>query len=116
MRLSFKINCLENVIMNVYDALAETAGDIIADVQAAGTMPFESRHLQNEATYADTADKDNGLVRLVSDAPYAARLYYHPEYQFSKEVNAEAGGYWFQPYIDGDKSEMIVELLREKLT
>lgn len=28
--------------------------------------------------------------------PYARRLYYHPEYDFSKEKNAEAGAYWFE--------------------
>lgn len=28
--------------------------------------------------------------------PYARRLYYHPEYNFSREKNAEAGAYWFE--------------------
>lgn len=30
------------------------------------------------------------------NTPYARRLYYHPEYNFSQEKNAEAGGYWFE--------------------
>ena len=28
--------------------------------------------------------------------PYARRLYYHPEYDFSTEKNPKAGGYWFE--------------------
>ena len=28
--------------------------------------------------------------------PYARRLYYHPEYNFSQEKNSKAGAYWFE--------------------
>ena len=28
--------------------------------------------------------------------PYARRLYYHPEYNYSTEHNPQAGGYWFE--------------------
>ena len=28
--------------------------------------------------------------------PYARRLYYHPEYNFSQEKNPQAGAYWFE--------------------
>lgn len=36
-----------------------------------------------------------GSGQLEYRTPYARRLYYHPEYEFNKEHNAEAGGYWF---------------------
>lgn len=36
-----------------------------------------------------------GSGELKYRTPYARKLYYHPEYNFSTEHNAEAGGYWF---------------------
>lgn len=37
-----------------------------------------------------------GSGEIKWDTPYARRLYYHPEYNFSTEKNAQAGGYWFE--------------------
>lgn len=37
---------------------------------------------------------DEGL--LVWDTPYAKRLYYNPQYNFSKDVNPNARGLWFE--------------------
>ena len=36
----------------------------------------------------------NGL--LIWDTPYARRLYYNPQYNFSKDKNPNAGGLWFE--------------------
>ncbi|GER73436.1 minor capsid protein [Bacillus coagulans] len=33
---------------------------------------------------------------IVWDTPYARRLYYHPEYNFSKDKNPHARGLWFE--------------------
>ena len=48
-------------------------------------------------------NKKQGKVSIVSDTPYARRLYFHPEYTFKDDKNAHAGGLWFQPYISGNK-------------
>ena len=37
-----------------------------------------------------------GSGKIQYRTPYARRLYYHPEYEFSKEHNPQAGGYWFE--------------------
>ncbi len=37
-----------------------------------------------------------GSGKIKWNTPYARRLYYHPEYNFSQEHNARAGGYWFE--------------------
>lgn len=37
-----------------------------------------------------------GRGRLVWDTPYARRLYYNPQYNFSKDKNPNAGGLWFE--------------------
>ncbi|HWI50264.1 MAG TPA: minor capsid protein [Rummeliibacillus sp.] len=33
---------------------------------------------------------------IVWDTPYARRLYYNPQYNFSKDKNPNAGGLWFE--------------------
>lgn len=37
-----------------------------------------------------------GSGQIEYRTPYARRLYYHPEYNFSKEHNPQAGGLWFE--------------------
>lgn len=82
-------------------ALEQTAEAVHTDLQQAQTMPFRSGNLQNESTFVDTAESARGRVSLVSSTPYARRLYYHPEYNFFKEENPNAGGEWFAPYLPG---------------
>lgn len=37
-----------------------------------------------------------GQGLLMWDTPYARRLYYNPQYNFSHEKNPNAGGLWFE--------------------
>lgn len=69
------------------------------------TMPFETGHLQNQATFVDSSEANAGKVSVISDTPYARRLYFHPEYNFKKNNNPNAGGMWFEPYINGNKKD-----------
>ncbi|MCA1183487.1 minor capsid protein [Bacillus licheniformis] len=41
-----------------------------------------------------SSDFENG--RLIWDTPYARRLYYNPQYKFSKDKNPNARGLWFE--------------------
>lgn len=60
--------------------------------------------LQRSA-FIDDDNASKGEVSIVYDTPYARRLYYHPEYNFNKKQNKNAGGLWFAPYIDGSKKD-----------
>ena len=84
-------------------ALIETADATMNDLIQSKTMPFDTGALQNRGTNRDTSNVSKGVVSIVSDTPYARRLYYHPEYNFYQGANPNAGGMWFQPYIDGNK-------------
>lgn len=64
-------------------------------------MPFDSGNLQNESTFADYTNIVNGKTKIVSSTPYARRLYFHPEYNFSREENIAAGGKWLAPWLEG---------------
>lgn len=89
-------------------ALEKTAEIVHGQVVQAQVMPFRTGHLQNEGTFVDRTEAAEGHVDLVSSTPYARRLYYHPEYNFSKEENPNAGAKWFAPWADGgDKNEMV---------
>ena len=82
-------------------ALEKTAEAVHTEVVQAQVIPRDTGHLQNDATYVDTSNSSSGHVDLVSSTPYARRLYYHPEYNFSRAANANAGAGWFDPWAEG---------------
>ena len=96
---------LRNLTNAVSEALGKTAEEIRKDVQQAQTMPFLTGDLQGDYTFADLTTKKEGHASVVSDRPYARRLYYHPEYHFDKSENPNAGGRWLDPYLPGGKKE-----------
>lgn len=82
-------------------ALELTAEALHTEVVQAQVMPFETGHLQDDATFVDYSESQQGRVTLVSSTPYARRLYYHPEYNFQTDENPFAGGKWFEPWLPG---------------
>lgn len=88
------------------------------------TMPFDDGDMQNHQTFVvvEGEDEINGIpsyfVSLVTGSPQARRLYYHPEYKFQQGKNPNAGAFWLEPYISGEKSEFVetrfAEIFREK--
>lgn len=83
------------------ESLVETADALHSDVVQSQTMPFDTGSLQNRSTFVDDSNKKKGKIRIVSDTPYARKMYFHPEYNFYKGHNKHAGGLWFEPYISG---------------
>ena len=109
-KLNFgKIKALE---ANQVKALEMTTDALLTEVKNAEVMPFDTGNLQNENTFPDYSDSHTGVTRIVSSTPYARRLYYHPEYNFHREVwydkdgkehgaNRNAGGLWLEPWKKG---------------
>lgn len=99
--------------------LVQTADALKSDLMQSQTMPMDTGALQNRSTFVDDSNKNRGEVRVVTDTPYARRLYFHPEYNFRKDRNANAGGLWFEPYINGNKKDFVKEtfarLMRGKM-
>ena len=95
------------------NALEQTAEAIHTDLVQSQTMPFRQGTLQNDSTFVDASGKARGHVELASSTPYARRLYFHPEYQFSKAENPNAGGAWFAPYTPGGgKADFAADAFR----
>lgn len=102
-----KINLKNNAMIKqiAIQSLVETADAVKGDLQRSQTMPFDTGELQNRSTFVDDSKKNSGKVSIVSDTPYARRLYMHPEYNFRKDKNKNAGGEWFESYINGNKKD-----------
>ena len=84
-------------------ALELTADSLLTEVRTAQVMPFYTGTLQNDSTFTEKSESERGIVRIVSSTPYARRLYYHPEYDFFRGKNANAGGKWFDEWLTGSK-------------
>lgn len=82
-------------------ALRKTTDALLRQIKNSQVMPFDTGNLQNESTFADYANLAEGETKIVSSTPYARRLYFHPEYNFSREENIPAGGKWLAPWIKG---------------
>jgi hypothetical protein len=86
-------------------ALEKTAEALHTDVVQAQVMPRDSGDLQNDSTFVDYSQSKSGTVSLVSQTPYARRLYFHPEYNFSTVENPNAKGKWLEDWISGPKKD-----------
>lgn len=65
--------------------------------------PFDQKTLIESGI--NNTIKGSGEIKY--DTPYARRLYYHPEYDFSKEKNPEAGAYWFERMKQQYKDQIL---------
>lgn len=83
-----------------YDVLAETADATLTELRDRQVMPFDIGNLQNDSTFIDDSQMDR--VSIVSSTPYARRLYFHPEYNFRRGNNSNAGGHWFDSFLNDD--------------
>lgn len=54
--------------------------------------PEDQKYLQMSALAASKI----GDGSVIWNTPYARRLYYNPQYNFSKDKNPNAGGLWFE--------------------
>ena len=93
-------------------ALEKTAEALHTDVVQAQVIPFRLGNLQNDSTFVDDSKADSGTVSIVSSTPYARRLYFHPEYHFSKEENPNARGNWYEPWIEGSKKNFAKDTFK----
>ena len=70
-------------------------------------------HLQNDSTFVDCSQSRNGKVTIVSNTPYARRLYFHPEYHFDTGENPNARGKWYDDWIYGNRAEFCIETYKK---
>ena len=84
-------------------ALEQTAEALHTEVVQAQVMPFDTGALQNEGTFVDYSESRQGKVSIISNTPYARRLYFHPEYHFKTKEKPNARGKWYTDWPPGGK-------------
>lgn len=117
MKVSSQVKIYDHKIKELVEAqivaLEKTAEALHTDVVQAQVMPRDTGHLQNDSTFVDYSKSKNGLVSLISQTPYARRLYFHPEYNFSTVENPDAQGKWLEPWITGKKKDWCFETFKK---
>lgn len=106
MKITIKLdyNAIHRLEQAALASAAETLEVLYTDLVASQTMPFDTGDMQNNQTFVESTE--TGAV-LITGSPQARRLYYHPEYNFQRGKNANAGAYWLEPYISGSKKDFV---------
>lgn len=94
-------------------ALEQTTEALHTEVVQAQVIPRDTGALQNESTFVDYSKAREGKTSIVSATPYARRLYYHPEYNFSKNENPNARGKWYEQWISGKDKDFCRNAFKE---
>lgn len=93
-------------------AVILTAESVKTEVMNAGVVPKQTGELERSGHVDETLAR-KGRVKLVYDTPYARRLYWHPEFDFRQDKNANAQGKWLEPWVNGDKKDFAKKTFRE---
>lgn len=93
-------------------ALEQTTDAVKSDIVTSAVVPKQTGELERSA-FVDTSQIKKGKTAIKYDAPHARRLYWHPEYNFRTDKNANARGKWMQTYIDGEKKNFAREAFKK---
>ena len=97
-RIELNMSVLNMLDKAQLDAIAMTADATLTELRDRQVMPFDTGNLQNDSTFVDDSQKTT--VSIVTTAPQARRLYFHPEYNFKRANNSRAGGKWFESFLN----------------
>lgn len=102
-RVKLNMSKIKQLTKAQITALEQTGEALHTEVVQAQVFPRDTGNLQNESTFVDYSQSSSGKVALVSSTPYARKMYFHPEYHFSKEENPDAKGKWYEDWIPGGR-------------
>lgn len=91
-------------------AVGMTAEKLRSDLISSQVMPFLEGTLQNIQTDVDVSAAKQGKIQIVHDTPYAKRLYYNPQYNFTKTFNPNAKGMWWEEWLNGSKKKHAMKI------
>ena len=91
-------------------AAKKTAMKMLAEKVEMQEIPMNEGTLQNVLTDVVDSAAAKGIIQIVSEGPYAARLYYNPQYNFNQTFNTNAKGEWWEDYITGVNKERPAQL------
>lgn len=92
-------------------ALPLTMEAMKTEINNMQVVPKETGNLEESAKTGVEGNK--GYISY--NTPYARRLYYHPEYNFRQDKNANAQGRWMDSFIYGLKKDWLAKAYGEFL-
>ena len=97
-------------------SLEQTAEATKTELIACAYMPFDTGHMQNESTFVDNSEIQNGKASIVSSTPYARKVYFNPNgFTIHRTHNANAIDHWFEPFIHGENKDFIPDAFKKFL-
>lgn len=105
-KVDFKINKKALDILNAAHekALPLTVENLSTAIESAQVVPMRDGILKDSESHGVV----DGRGFISWNTPYARRLYFHPEYNFSKLEHANARGLWCDYWIyQGGKKDVI---------
>ena len=115
MKITYNFKNINATIENAKSALLDTAEAIKTDLIQSQTMPFDTGNMQNDNTYVDDKRIIKGVARLVTDTPYARKVYFDPEITIHQGKNPNAKQRWFDDYISGEKKNLPIKYFQQML-
>ena len=109
MKIRFNQANIDGIEEAAIEALVDTGEAIKTDLIQSQTMPFDTGTMQNRSTFVDDKKKRKRIVRIVSDTPYARKVYFDPEIHIKQVENPNAKQHWFDDYIEGNKKDLPME-------
>lgn len=91
-------------------AAKKTAMKMLGEKIEAQEIPMNEGTLQNVLTDVNDTAAKQGIIKIESIGPYAARLYFNPQYNFNKEFNVNAKGEWWEDFLTGKNKKRPKEL------
>ena len=115
MKVKVKMNnsVLKKLNANQVKAANMVAEQMVSEIVREQRIPFDEGTLQNVQTNIDDSEAKQGTIKIVHDTPYAARLYYNPQYNFDQTINKNAGGLWWDDWLIGKKQNRPVQLFKK---
>lgn len=69
----------------------------------------EKKVIKVRGGFVDNSKSKEGKAAVAFEAPYARRLYWHPEYNFRRDKNPNAQGKWMHMYLKGGSKERYAQ-------
>jgi hypothetical protein len=101
---------VEKLLNSTTMAIRATADKLLAEKIDDQQIPMAEGTLQNVYTDVDEKAVSKGEISIVSSGPYAAFLYYNPQFNFNQEFNTNAKGEWWEDILTGKKQNRPQEI------
>lgn len=116
MQITINKSAIQAINKAIQKSALETGELLRQEVVNAAVMPFENGDMQNNQTYVDQKEEGGRIVtQLITGSPQARRLYFNPQYNFRTDKNANAGGEWLDPWLNGNEKDFVENTLRERI-